>query len=86
MENPLCSIPWVISLASGLTCPENPEAMKETPRVRYSSRGFSWDSILPKGVELVISPSLVVGELWPLVSPYTPLSMITAQMFRLRAA
>jgi len=28
-----------------------------------------WASILPNGVELVTTPSLVVGELWPLVRP-----------------
>ena len=36
--------------------------------------------------ELVVSPNSVVGELCPLVSPYTALSMITAVTSRFRAA
>ena len=79
-------MPSLINPASCRGFPENPDAMKDTPIVRYSSSGSASFSIFPNGVELVTTPNFVVGELCPLVKPYTPLSITTAQILRFLAA
>ena len=56
------------------------EPINETPMVIYALRGCIFSSIFPYGVELVTTPNSVVGELCPLVRPYTQLSITTAVM------
>ena len=69
MAKPGCSIASDIMADIGRTWLDIVEAMYETPMLRYIWNGLSFSSALPNGVELVTTPSSVVGELWPLVRP-----------------
>ena len=46
-----------------------PEAIYETPKVKYNFSGFNPSTVFPYGVELVTWPIWLVGDTWPYVNP-----------------
>jgi len=82
--NPLCLIPSSISRVSCFTSLENPCATKVAPAASASWRGLTGLSMFFCGDAFVEKPRSLVGEICPLVSPYTWLSMTMYVMSGLR--
>ena len=68
-ENPECCIACFMSSVRCLTSPLKPRATKVAPFIIADVMGLSGASTLPKGVLLVFIPMVLVGEIWPVVSP-----------------